>query len=228
MSTGQDMFGTHDCGGDAAAYVLGALEPAEAERFRHHLDECAICRDEVQALGGVVQALPMAAPQHPAPRRLRRRVLRAVRAEPAGHGALRPRPWYPRIPALASAGVALAVAIAVLITLSGGGTGARVIHAQVLDMAGGSAQVKITGGRGELIVHRISAPSPGHVYEVWLKAPHAAPVPASVLFSVSASGSADVTLPRGLRGVAQVLVTPEPDGGSPAPTHAPVIVADLT
>ena len=70
------MSGTHDCGGDAAAYVLGALEPGEAEAFRAHMHECAVCRDEVEALGGVVQALPMAAPQYLAPRGLRRRVMR--------------------------------------------------------------------------------------------------------------------------------------------------------
>ena len=52
-----------DCGHDAAAYVLGALEPHEVEPFRRHLRGCVVCRDEVAALGEVVAALPMAAPQ---------------------------------------------------------------------------------------------------------------------------------------------------------------------
>jgi hypothetical protein len=88
--------------------------------------------------------------------------------------------------------------------------------------------VRVRDGRAELVVRHLSPPPPGHVYEVWLKAPGAAPVPASVLFSVSSGGSAEVGLPGALRGSRQVLVTPEPRGGSPAPTHAPVIVAALT
>jgi hypothetical protein len=35
-------------------------------------------------------------------------------------------------------------------------------------------------------------------------------------------------LPASLRGIREVMVTPEPDGGSPAPTHTPVIVARLS
>jgi hypothetical protein len=88
--------------------------------------------------------------------------------------------------------------------------------------------VRIAGGRAELVVEHLSPPPPGHVYEVWLKASRPAPVPASVLFSVSPTGRADVTLPQGLRGVREVMVTPEPAGGSPAPTHAPVIFATIT
>ena len=55
--------GTHDCGGEAAAYALGALDAAHAREFLHHLEHCAVCRDEVEVLRGVVEALPMAAPQ---------------------------------------------------------------------------------------------------------------------------------------------------------------------
>ncbi|MGI8572974.1 MAG: zf-HC2 domain-containing protein, partial [Solirubrobacteraceae bacterium] len=69
------------CGAEAAAYVLGALEPVEAEAFHRHLATCAICQDEVIALRGVVDALALAAPQRRPPPELRRRRMRAVRAE---------------------------------------------------------------------------------------------------------------------------------------------------
>jgi hypothetical protein len=49
-----------------------------------------------------------------------------------------------------------------------------------------------------------------------------------VLFSVTRSGDSDVEVPGSLRGVSAVLVTPEPAGGSKAPTHAPVITAPLS
>jgi anti-sigma-K factor RskA len=219
------VSGEHDCGGDAAAYVLGALEPHEAEAFRRHLGQCAVCRDEVDSLQGVARALPMAAPQHPLPRRLRRRVMREVRAGPAPRRASRSGWMVPRA-ALAAAAV-IAVAVVVGLSVSGSSSSGRLIQAEVTGIAG-SAQLRVSGGHGELLVRHLSPPPSGHVYEVWLKAPKANPVPANVLFNVNANGSADVRLPPSLHGVGQVMVTPEPDGGSAAPTHAPVIVAQLT
>ena len=88
------MSDRHDCGGDAAAYVLGALDAGEAEAFRAHMATCIICRDEVAALQRVADALPMAAPQYEAPSGLRRRVLADVRAQARD----RPSPQRPRSP----------------------------------------------------------------------------------------------------------------------------------
>ncbi len=69
------------CGSDGAAYVLGALEPREAEIFQRHLTVCATCREEVAVLQRVTDELPMAVPQYRLPAPLRRRVVRTVRAE---------------------------------------------------------------------------------------------------------------------------------------------------
>lgn len=232
MSDRQAMSETHDCGSEAAAYVLGALEPAEVETFRRHLEQCAVCRDEVDTLRGVVQALPLAAPQVQPPKRLRRRVLRAVHGQPRRRATTSSRPRLrisvPR-PALAVLGAVLVAAAAVVagVELSSGGPGTRVIQARLSGISG-SAQLRVSGTHGELIVRNLTPPPAGHVYEVWLKPPGANPVPASVLFSVNSNGGADVGLPRGLRGISQVMVTPEPQDGSPVPTHAPVIVASLT
>jgi anti-sigma-K factor RskA len=234
MSEIQSMSGTHDCGEDAAAYVLGALDPVEAEAFERHLEGCTVCRDEVTALQQVATALPMAAPQHRAPRSLRRRVLAAVQEE-AGAAApqrvrrqarLGPpgRVW--RGVVLAGACAAIALAIFAGLDLSTGNH-ARVIQARVAGISG-NASVHLSGGRGELIVHHLSPPPPGDIYEMWLKRPRRPPAPTSVLFSVTASGEGEIGLPPRLRGVTQILVTPEPKGGSPFPTHSPVIVAPLS
>ena len=67
--------------GDGAAYLLGALEPDEAEEYRRHLDRCATCRAEVAGMRRVADALLMAVPQYRPPAGLRRRVLRAARDE---------------------------------------------------------------------------------------------------------------------------------------------------
>jgi anti-sigma-K factor RskA len=235
MISGDGMTGAHECGADAAAYVLGALEGAEAEAFRAHMDSCAICRDEVEAFGVVAQALPLAAPQQPLPKGLKRRVMQEVRREAKPARARQPRMGWrlsaARLtPRTALAGfAALAVVVAAGITgLEAPGSGAgRLITAQVSGISG-SAQLKVVNGHGELVVRHLTRPGRGKVYEVWVKAAHAKPVPASVLFAVSSNGDADVSLPKSLHGVSTVLVTPEPLGGTPAPTHTPVITAQLS
>jgi anti-sigma-K factor RskA len=231
MMERDQMSGSHDCGGDAAAYVLGALEGHELEAFRAHLEQCAVCRDEVDAFGGVVNVLPIAAPQQRASRSLRRRVMRDVRQESrrAAHSA---RPMR-SLPALggrgwAAAGTACAVvAAAVVVGLNlGGGGGATVFPARVSRIAG-TAQLRLTNGHAELVVHHLTPPGRRRVYEVWLQHGNAAPVPASVLFGVNSTGDADIGLPTNLHGVSAVLVTSEPLGGTNAPTRNPVIVARL-
>jgi anti-sigma-K factor RskA len=234
MNPGKPMSGTRDCGSDAAAYVLGALEPAEAHEFRIHLEQCAACRDEVASLEQAVQALPLAAPSQPVPKQLRRRVLRAVQDEPNSQPAGRQvrAPWVSARnrarQALLVAGAAAAIALAVVgaIELSTGSS-TRVIQARVSGISG-SAQLRLTGGRGELVVRRLSPPPQGKIYEVWLERAHGAPRPTDVLFSVTSTGSGQVGVPGNLRRFHAVLVTPEPAGGSQVPTHSPVIVVRLS
>jgi hypothetical protein len=227
---------THLCGHDAAAYALGALEPAEAEAFRAHLDRCIVCRDEVQTFQQVVDALPMGAPQHRAPRGLRRRVLREVEPAPwrkrsalgSSRGRERPRRFALPRPALAPA----VVAVGFLAVLGGIGlttrspSVTRVIQARITGVSG-TAQLRLTGSHAELIVRRLPPPPAGRIYEVWLERGHRPPAPTSALFSVTANGSGDVDVPGSVRGVSAVMVTQEPAGGSLVPTHQPVILARL-
>jgi anti-sigma-K factor RskA len=229
------MSETYDCRSDAAAYVLGSLEPEEAEAFRQHLASCLVCRDELSAFQQAVDVLPMAAPQYPLPRRLRRRVLRELRAErratpPAARRRAAPSLFgIPlRRPALAL-GVLLCAALATVGGLelaSSGSSGVRIIQASVTGSPG-RAELRLSRGGAELIVSDLVPPPPGHVYEVWLTHGQRPPSPTNVLFSVTSTGSGDVGLPGDLRGVSEILVTPEPSGGSRAPTHAPVIAARL-
>ena len=222
------------CGGDVAAYALGALEPAEAEAFRRHLDTCAVCRDELAAFQEVVNALPLSAPAHRAPSSVRRRVLREVagdsratgdrpRARRFGAGlALVPRP-------VLAVGTVLAAAVIVFLGVQlGSSSGARRPgdHAQVTGQ--GSAQLRIVHGHASLVVRHFAQPPAGKIYEVWVKRGSGSPSPTSALFSVTSSGNGDVDVPGSLHGVSVVMVTPEPAGGSRVPTHAPVITVPLT
>ena len=216
-----------ECGENAAAYALGALEPAEAEAFRAHIAECAACRDEVAAYEGVTGALPAADGSYEVPRDLRRRVMREVRATPKA--APTARAYTVRVPTrfpLAWGGALAAVVVAVIVAValsSGGSGGTRVIQASV-----GSAQLRVAGGRADLVVHRLPPLPAGRIYEMWVQRGNAAPTPTGTLFSTRANGSANVGVPGSLNGVSRVMVTQEPAGGTLAPTSAPVIIAPVT
>ena len=216
------------CGEDVAAYALGALDPTEADAFRRHLDRCAVCPDELASFQHVVDDLAASTPSVPAPRSLRRRVMRDVAQTPrldpeARHERRRLRLRLPRPAPALSAGLAVVVAAVVVAAFAlSSGSSSRVVTAQVTGQ--GTASLHLSGGHGELVVHHLPAPPPGKIYEVWLKRGSAAPAPAHALFSVS-GGAVDV--PGSLHGVSQVLVTPEPAGGSRHPTHQPVISARL-
>ena len=236
MTTADSMSETPGCGGDAAAYALGAMDVHEGEEFRRHLTSCAVCRDELAAFRLVVDELPMAAHQHPVPRGLRHRVMRDVRAEPApvGPPAQRRRRTlftgrFVSRPALAGA-LLVAVALAIVGGLDlapSASSGTRVIQASVIGVAG-EAQLRVAAGHAELIVSHLPPPRPGGIYEVWIKRGHHAPAPTQTLFGVTDSGTAEVGVPGNVRGISTIMVTQEPAGGSLVPTRAPVIVAQLT
>jgi anti-sigma-K factor RskA len=233
MTDHDRMSDARECKGDAAAYALGALEPAEAEVFRRHLVDCVVCRDELAAFRGAVDALPLAAPQHELPSGLRNRVLGAVRAEPRSGAApvtrRRPRALIDALPRRALAAAALVVALAIgaaggAIVASRSSTSVRTVAASV-----GRAAVRITGSHGELLVLSLPSPPPGQIYQIWLLRSGAhAPSPTHALFSVTHAGTADIGLPGNLTGYVEVLVTLEPAGGTLVPTTTPVIEASLT
>lgn len=221
------------CGGDVAAYALGALEPAEADAFEAHLETCAICRDELAAFRTVVDLLPMSAPQHRAPRRLRRRVMSAVSGEARARGEQRHTPISERLslrqPALAlAAGLAVIAVTVAALTLAGGGKPHTRVYAAQVAGSRGSAEVTVSGNQAQLVLRHFPPPPAGKIYEVWLARGRQAPTPTGALFSVPASGDSSVALPSDLHGVRLVLVTPEPAGGTRVPTHTPVITATLS
>lgn len=231
MTADEQMSENPECV-DAAAYVLGALEEDEAHEFEAHLAGCPECRGELSSLSIVADALPLAAPPHSPPRSLKRRVMAGVRAEPQEAQRTRSRsrfglaPAFPRPAFAAAAGLALALAVAIgALTLGSGAPSTRVIEAAV--GWHGSGQLRVSGNHGELIVRQMPQPPRGKVYQVWLKRGSRAPAPTSALFDVTAGGAGAVDVPGDLHGVSAVMVTPEPQGGSSAPTHAPVLVAQL-
>ena len=60
---------------DIPAYMLGALEPAEALELERHLADCERCRADIRWLAPAVQVLPEAVERVEPPRELRSRLV---------------------------------------------------------------------------------------------------------------------------------------------------------
>jgi anti-sigma factor RsiW len=218
-----------ECGADVAAYALGSLDDVDRGRFERHLGTCAVCPDELAVFQRVVDALAQGVPQRQAPADLRHRVLDDARQVAAPPSRVPTERGRLRRPALALCALLIAVAAVAGALRSGSSPGpvTRVIQARVLGSAG-SAEVRRSAGHAELVVHRLSPPPSGEIYQVWLNRPGRRPQPTSALFNVTDAGDAEVDVPGDLRHVWQIMVTPEPAGGTQMPTHPAVITARLT
>lgn len=231
--TDRRATGTADpCGSDVAAFALGALERSEVDAFERHLDGCVVCRDELASFQQVVDVLGVSATRRAVPKRVRRKVLGDVNR--VQRLQRRHRRWGPLAPArpavvvaLAAALVAVAMGVAIRQFSPSSSRSTRVYAADVTGSAG-SAEIEEKNGQADLVVRGIAPPPAGHIYEVWLVRGRRRPQPTRALFGVTPRGDADVDVPGNLHGVRRVLVTPEPAGGSAAPTHAPVISAVLS
>jgi anti-sigma-K factor RskA len=231
---------------DAGSYVLHALPDDEHERFEAHLATCPDCRREVADLQVAADTLPLAAVQVGPPPELRDRIMTIVRSEaellaaagaradePAAAPAAKPRTrrrWslsLRPLPAAMAASALVAAGVIGGIVLTGADHTKTVTGTvQIASAPAARASLQLSDDATKLEVRRMPPPPAGKVYQVWLKRPNQDPAPTTALFRTDRSGSADVEIQRGrLKGVDQVLVTAEPDGGSMKPTSAPVIVA---
>lgn len=228
----------------AASYLLGALPDDEADAFERHLADCPLCREEVEGLAPAAHALPSAVDPVAPPASLKARIMAEVEREAsllaaAGPEADRParsprrRGWLglPRwapvaVAALLLLGVVIGVGVSQL-----GGSGEHTVQAQVLDKSrapDASVEVELASDGATLVARGLPAPPPGRVYQIWLKRPGHAPEPTSALFTPRRDGTATAMVPGSLEGVAQMLVTDEPSGGSRQPTTNPLLAAKMS
>ena len=230
----------------AAAYLLGALPDADADAFERHLAECPLCREEIDALAPAVRALPSAVDPVAPPPALKARIMAEVEREASLLAAAGPeadRPPAPRrrrargwlgLPRWAPAAVAAVLLLGVLIGVGVsqlGGSGERTVQAQILDKArapDASVEIEVGSDGATLVARGLPAPPSGRVYQIWLKRPGHAPEPTSALFTPRRDGTATATVPGSLEGVAQMLVTDEPAGGSRQPTTSPLLSASMS
>ena len=227
------------------AYVLGALDETERAAFEEHLAGCPACREEVDELLPAAQALPVSVDPVAPPPTLKTRIMAEVEREAAllsaaGPEADRPsaaprprrRRFSLRVPRLAPVAVAAALLVAGIAIGTGvsalRGGSERTIAAEVSGAPGATVQLELDGDEGRLMARGLPAPPSGRVYQVWLKRDGHPPVPTAALFLPSRDGAAAASVPGSLDDVDQVMVTDEPDGGSPQPTGDLLAVADVS
>ena len=232
---------------DAGSYVLHALPDDEHERFEAHLAGCEACRREVADLQMAADTLPLAAVQVGPPPELRERIMAVVRSEaellgaavaraeePPAAAPAKARRWRRRwslslrpLPAALAASALVAAGVIGGVVLTGGDNAKTITGTvQIASAPAARASLQVSDDATKLQVRRMPPPPDGKVYQVWLKRPNQDPAPTTALFRTDPNGNADVEIQRGrLKGVDQVLVTAEPDGGSMKPTSNPVIVA---
>jgi anti-sigma-K factor RskA len=230
---------------EAAAWVLGALDNAEAAEFVRRMEDSPEIRKEVGELQEAADALPFSVPPVGPPPELRDRIMAIVESEAellhaTGARADRPprarTPWWRSLlrplPLAATACVLLLAGVAAGLLIGGvGSESVRTVAAQVTGggTANASAQVEIDADHAELVVDGMQSPGAGHVYQVWyVHEGQSDPVPAGALFDVDSAGQGVAALPGGVDDVTSVLVSVEPAGGSEKPTTQPVIAASLS
>ncbi len=225
----------------AAAWVLGLLDPEEAERYAAHLEHCTTCRLEVERLQRAADAMADAAPPATPPARLRARIMSTVRQEAelfraAGAAESLPRDARPARPL--ARGLSLVLVAAALLgggALIGGALSdderlaVRTIPGSVT-FAGGAprarAAIVTRGTDAELRLSGFKTPAKDQIYQAWLVRPVSQPTPTGAYFSVGPTGATAISLPS-LRGVERLIVTAERRGGSRTPTPPPVVTVRL-
>lgn len=194
---------------DVEAYVLGALDAADARAFEAHAAGCTECRNAIASYAGVIAALrrlPIASPP-PMPR-----VNRA--------------PIFWRIGAATAAAIVLAAGLVAALTANRGDEDARAItemlgaHARVVALAGpaahGSALVDAGGRRTAFVLSGLPAAARGRGYQVWVRG--AAVRSPGMLHRLRDGLEVLVVSGDAIAGAHRIGITEEPAGGSPMRT----------
>jgi Anti-sigma-K factor rskA/Putative zinc-finger len=190
---------------EAAGWVLGILDPGDADRFAEHLRSCPDCRAAVAELDPTARLLQTAAPAGEPPEELQARTLNAVAqaAAPARPDRQSSR-WRARSTRMLALAAALVIAAAVSIGLLVSRPAPAQTYTVVLRPQPGSPAAAASGravatqaGGGwsvQLTVARLPDLGPGRFYECWWTGPGNRPghpvLISAGTFTVGRSGTA--------------------------------------
>jgi Anti-sigma-K factor rskA len=157
---------------EVAGWVLGTLDPDDAEWFAGHLPSCQDCQAAVIEFGPTARLMATAAPADLAPPGLRARTLAGVsRAATEDRRKRRWRGWSTRMLALA-AGVIVAAGLSLGLLLSRGTpveSYALMLHpgAGLSASASGTVRQADGGWSVQLTAAHLPEPGPGQFYQCW-------------------------------------------------------------
>jgi anti-sigma factor RsiW len=230
------------------AFVLGALDTAEATVVSAHLGTCPECRAEAESFRAVVGMLPYApAPQEP-PAHVKRQLFARISADAVPTGAVGDMPRLRSLPRWMGAVTTLSLAISLVLMLVALETRSRIDRqhemmtlmamqgtiAQRLKAApgvhGASATMYMRPGHNQavLVVYGLKPPAPTSTYQCWLSSPRG-PMLAGT-FTVDRNGAAEMLInaPQPIDTYTEVMVTAaQPATGQPS-AEAVVLSAPLT
>jgi Anti-sigma-K factor rskA len=233
----------------AGLAALRALEGDELSEFEQHAQTCQRCQAIERADREAVALLGLAAPEMDASPGFKERLMQRAAAEvaarplesarpaeaappvePAAPVEPEPRepiPLRPRVVPFRRPAWVASLAAVVVIALAGAGTYSymnQVVTSVALAGSGpGQAVVQVRrSGAASLQMRGLPAPPAGYVYEAWIIAPGAAPVPAGT----TASGQAELPLSGQVVGTT-VAITQEVAPGVNAPTSTPILAAPV-
>jgi hypothetical protein len=173
--------------GRLALAAIGRLDEAERTALEAHLDHCQSCRDELDELSGVADALALADPERvgaadrPQPRPvLRTAVLEQVAAAATGRRRRRAGIYL----AAAAAAVLLVAALVGVLSRPDDPAGERVELAGSPGETASASAVLTARGWGTEISLEVAGLRPGAVYQVWLRRTDGTRVPAGSFTAV--------------------------------------------
>ena len=214
-----------------AAFAHSALGPEESDAVQEHLDSCHRHDDALATYRRVIERLPALADEREPSFGLRARVLDEIEADVKAPAAA-PRPPSRSISLVRRPFVAYLAAAALFL-----GTLGMLAWNLTLQLAGESSSQTITaalsgrGGTGEMVyssaqhlgVLKLDLPGlpSDRAYQAWQIVPNG-PVSLGIVSADQPSAFA-----ADLSSASAVAVTEEPLGGSPQPTTAPILIAQI-
>jgi anti-sigma-K factor RskA len=231
----------------AAAYALGAVDPAEERAISEHLATCREPHAEARSLVATASALPTAAEPVAPSSALRARLMTTIAETPQDHrpaaepvapraGEAAGRPWWRLAPlstGLAAVGLAAVIGLGAWnVTLNqrlaDRDAALRAVAAAdaayAVSGSAGSGWVLETDGRAIFLADALAALPADRIYELWLIGPDGDPVDVGTV--TAADGLTLVELERELGPATTFAVTIEAERVS-SPTSEPVLVASL-
>jgi anti-sigma-K factor RskA len=207
---------------ELAAYLLGALEPAEGAALEQHLAGCEECRTELTWLRPAARILPESVERVEPAAELRARIMGEVRSDIEPEKARRRFRWPLALrPAIGLAAVLLLAAGVAGYAIRDGSSDGGTTTVATGHAPGVTAKMVREGDSGTLRLANVRQLPADEVLQAWVRRGGRIES-AKTLFVPNRDGTAVAVIDH-MHGANAVMVTAEPQGGSKHPTSEPIV-----